>query len=234
MNTVLTAPFTLSRDEIQSKLSIKPGTHFENSFRDFLKKVERVASPKAMYRVSYIKDTSIDTVTIEETTFHSQALSKNLASIGRVFPFIATCGIEVDKFPIEQDDILQQYWLNAIKLTLLEASIAYLHQILQKSYRIDNLSSMNPGSGDASVWPIEEQSQLFSLFGGIQTTIQQVGVTLLPSYLMVPDISVSGILFPSETKYYNCQLCQREDCPGRQAHFEPELWKNIQANGQQL
>jgi hypothetical protein len=232
MNTILTAPFTLSKEEIGSKLSIKPGSHFENTFIEFLKRVEQIARPKAMYRVSYIDDIDLDTVKIGGTTFHSQALSINLASIGRVFPFIATCGKEVDEFPIEQDDILQQYWLNTIKLTLLEASITYLHETLQNSYRIENLSAMNPGSGNASVWPIEEQSQLFSLFGGIQTTIQQVGVTLLPSYLMVPDISVSGILFPSETKYYNCQLCQREDCPGRQAHFEPELWESIKDNDQ--
>ena len=232
MNTVLTAPFSLPREEIQSKLSIKSGSQFENSFSEFLKKVEQVAKPKAMYRVSYIDELDLDTVTIEETTFHSQALSKNLASIGRVFPFIATCGIEVDEFPIDQDDILQQYWLNTIKLSLLEASITHLYKTLQNTFRIDNLSAMNPGSGDASVWPIEEQSQLFSLFGGIQTTILQVGVTLLPSYLMVPDISVSGILFPSETKYYNCQLCQREDCPGRQAHFEPELWESFQNNAE--
>ena len=230
MNTILTAPFSLPREEIQSKLSIKPGSQFEKSFREFLKKVEQVASPKAMYRVSYIDNIDLDTVTIEETTFHSQALSKNLAAIGRVFPFIATCGIEVDEFPIDQNDILQQYWLNTIKLSLLEASMTHLYDNLQNSYRIDNLSAMNPGSGNESVWPIEEQSQLFSLFGGIKTTIQQIGVTLLPSYLMVPDISVSGILFPSETKYYNCQLCQREDCPGRQAHFEPELWKSLQDN----
>ena len=232
MNTVLYAPFILPQEEIQSKLSIKSGSHFEKSFREFLEKVEQVARPKAIYRVSYIDEISLDTVTIEETTFHSQALSKNLASVGRVFPFIATCGIEIDEFPIEQDDILQQYWLNTIKLTLLEDSITHLYETLQNSYKFDNLSAMNPGSGDASVWPIEEQSLLFSLFGGIQSTFQQVGVTLLPSYLMVPDISVSGILFPSETNYYNCQLCQREDCPGRQAHFDLELWESMQVDVQ--
>ena len=230
MNNILTAPFTLNQEEIQTKLSIKPGSQFEKSFKEFLYNIEQIASPKAIYRVSYVNDIGLDTVTIEETTFHSQALRNNLASIGRVFPFIATCGSEVDEFPIAKDDILQQYWLNTIKLTLLEASITHLHQVLRNSYKIDNLSAMNPGSGDASVWPIEDQNPLFSLFGGIQTTIQQVGVNLLPSYLMVPDISVSGILFPSETKYFNCQLCQREDCPGRQAHFDPELWKNIQEN----
>ncbi|MFN2236880.1 MAG: hypothetical protein ACK2U1_21845, partial [Anaerolineales bacterium] len=85
MNHVLIAPFTLPQEEIQSKLLIKPGSHFEKSFREFLPKVKQVARPKALYRVSYIDEIGHDTVTIEETTFHSQALSKNLASIGRVF-----------------------------------------------------------------------------------------------------------------------------------------------------
>lgn len=231
MNTVLSAPFNLHREEIQSQLALKPGSQLERSFEEFLSQVEEIAHPKTIYRVSYINDRGTDTVTIEQTTFHSQAMSTNLASIGRVFPFIATCGLEVDKFPINQNDILQQYWLNTIKLSLLNASMAHLRQTLQNRYRLENLSAMNPGSGDASVWPIEEQSLLFSLFGGDQMTYQEIGVSLLPSYLMVPDISVSGILFPSETNYYNCQLCQREDCPGRQAHFEPELWKSVQGSG---
>lgn len=230
MNTILSAPFNLPREEIQSQLAIKPGSQLEIAFGEFLNQVEEIAHPKAVYRVSYINDRGTDTVMIEQTTFHSQAMSANLASIGRVFPFIATCGLEVDNFPIDQNDILQQYWLNAIKLALLYASLSHLRQTLQNRYRIDNLSAMNPGSGEASVWPLEEQSLLFSLFGGVHITHQEIGVKLLPSYLMVPDISVSGILFPSETSYYNCQLCQRKDCPGRQAHFEPDLWETVQGS----
>jgi len=230
MNTILYAPFSLPREDIQSQLAIKPGSNLEIAFLELLNQVEEIAKPKAVYRVSYIIDRGTDSVTVEQTTFHSQAMSANLASIGRVFPFIATCGLEVDEFPLEQDDILQQYWLNAIKLTLLYASINHLRQTLQNLYGLENLSAMNPGSGDASVWPLEEQNLLFSLFGGNKTTYKEIGVRLLPSFLMVPDISVSGILFPSETSYYNCQLCQRQDCPGRQAHFDPGLWESVQGN----
>ena len=228
MNTILTAPYTLPREEILSQLAIKPGSHFEAAFEDLLKQVEGIARPKAIFRVSYIEARGTDTVTLEDTTFHSQAMSTNLDTIGRVFPFIATCGTEVDEISFDQNDVLKQYWLNTIKLTLLHASLEHLRQTLQNRYRLENLSAMNPGSGAASVWPIEEQSLLFSLFGGIQTINHEIGVRLLPSYLMVPEMSVSGILFPSETSYYNCQLCQREDCPGRQAHFDAKLWETIQ------
>jgi hypothetical protein len=87
---------------------------------------------------------------------------------------------------------------------------------------------MNPGSGEASVWPLEEQRLLFTLLGGTQSVNQEIGVQLTPSYLMVPEMSVSGILFPSETNYTNCQLCQRPDCPGRRAHFDAHLWDSVQ------
>ncbi len=86
---------------------------------------------------------------------------------------------------------------------------------------------MNPGSAEAGVWPLEEQRPLFDLFGGPQVVDRAIGVRLLPSIFMSPDMSTSGILFPSVTTYVNCQLCQREDCPSRKAPFDAALWETI-------
>jgi hypothetical protein len=227
MNTVLSDPVELHLQEIASELSIKPGSHLEDNLENLLSQVTEIAKPKSIHRVSYVEARGLDTVTIETTTFQSSALRANLDQIGRIFPFVATCGIEVEHIPIEPGDLLSQYWLNTIKLFLLRASLDHLRKTLQKHYKLKNLSAMNPGSGEASVWPIEEQGLLFSLFGGPQIIEQQIGVQLLPSFLMVPEMSVSGILFPSETDYTNCQLCQRADCPGRRAHFDAELWESI-------
>ncbi len=230
MNTILSVPFTLPREDIQSQLALKPGSPFETSLDTLFNQVEEIGRPKAIYRVSYIEERETDTVTVDDITLHSTAMRNNFDQIGRVFPFVATCGVEVDEILVEQGDILKQYWLNTIKLALLHASLEHLRQIIQNRYRLENISTMNPGSGEASVWPIKEQSLLFSLFGGTQIIEQEIGVRLLPSYLMVPEMSVSGILFPSETNFFNCQLCQREDCPGRRAHFEPHLWENVQGS----
>jgi len=35
--------------------------------------------------------------------------------------------------------------------------------------------------------------------------------------------SVSGIYFPTETRFYNCQLCPRDTCMGRKAAYSSEL-----------
>lgn len=227
MNIILSVPFTLHREEIQSQLAIKPGSRHEAAFAELLNQVEDIARPKALYRVSYIEKFGPNDVTIEDATFHSPAMRANLENIGRVFPYIATCGREVDEALTDSKNITLKYWHSALKLALLRTSVGYLYQTIQDRYRLANLSAMNPGSGEADVWPIEEQGPLFTLFGGLQAIEGAIGVRLLPSYLMVPDMSVSGILFPSETTYYNCQLCQREDCPYRQAPFNAVMWETL-------
>ena len=80
---------------------------------------------------------------------------------------------------------------------------------------------MNPGSGDVDIWPIEQQRELFSLFGDVKALI---GVTLTDSFLMIPNKTVSGVFYPTEVDFVTCQLCHRERCPNRRAPFDAHLW----------
>jgi len=47
---------------------------------------------------------------------------------------------------------------------------------------------------------------------------------------MVPEMSVSGILFPTETGYASCQVCHREDCRLRKAPFDEEIYRAVCAD----
>jgi hypothetical protein len=229
MNTTLTIPFTLDRQDLKSQLSIKPGRKVEERIEYLFDEVEKIARPKAIYRVSYIENLGFDTVTVDSAVFHSQVLRFNLAGIHRIFPFVVTCGIEVANTPIEQDDPLEDYWLRVISLSLVRISMEGLRASIQDQYGIEKLSAMNPGSAEVDIWPIEEQPSLFDLFGGTQVVEAAIGVRLLPTHFMTPDMSASGILFPSDATYFNCQLCQRQDCPSRQAEFDAALWETIQS-----
>ena len=228
MNIVLSIPFTLNREEIKSQLAIPPGSRAEVSLEKILNHVQKIAIPKAIYRVSYIEELNNDSVTVEGAVFHSPALRLNLEEVHRIFPYIATCGIEVGDTPIDQDDPIQAYWLRMIELALVRISVEHVRKTIQELYRLETLSAMNPGSAEAGVWPLEEQRPLFSLFGGSQVVEGAIGVRLLPSCFMSPDMSTSGILFPSNTAFFNCQLCQREDCPSRKAPFDAALWETVQ------
>jgi hypothetical protein len=87
---------------------------------------------------------------------------------------------------------------------------------------------MSPGSGDANVWPITQQRELFSLFSNVEAL---VGVRLTDSFLMLPNKTVSGIRFQTETDFESCELCHRESCVGRRAPFNRELWESLQGIG---
>ena len=87
-------------------------------------------------------------------------------------------------------------------------------------YRPGKMSSMSPGS--LQDWPITQQSELFRVLGDVES---EIGVRLTESYLMLPMKSVSGLCFPTETSFESCQLCPRDDCPGRAAPYDPTLWK---------
>jgi hypothetical protein len=154
--------------------------------------------------------------------FVSKVLRSNLDQVERVFPYVATCGRELDAIPIEADDLFGQFCRDTVKDMALHSSMSALVTHLQEAYALEKLATMNPGSGDVNVWPIEQQKELFAFFGNVP---ESIGVSLTDSFLMVPNKTVSGLFYPSEHDFQSCQLCHREKCPNRRAPFDPHLWE---------
>ena len=217
-------PFSLERGPLFETLRIQPGSDNAKELDELVGEVMETGRPKALYKVSFLDEKSADSITMDGVTFTSPALRKNLDSVERVFPYIATCGVEMDNLEIEKGDMKKKLWIHLIKMKLLEFSGRYLAEQIEKQYKLPRLSTMNPGSGHASVWPFEQQKQLFSIFGDVE---KRIGVRLTELLALVPDMSVSGILFPTETTFQSCQLCRREKCHGRRAPFNKELWDSI-------
>lgn len=222
MNEIIPVPFDLNVEALAAKLKIRDGMLEE--FTELVEMAAAVAKPKVLLRIAFVEERGEDTVTINGVTFHSAAMRHHLDGIGRVFAFITTCGREVTELDINHSDFVLSSWLHFIKLELLKNCFPVLRNTVKKQYRVEKLSTMNPGSGDASVWSIDQQVGLFSLFGDVDALI---GVRLTESFLMSPDVSTSGILFPADKVYQNCQLCHRENCPNRTAPFNAKLWAEV-------
>jgi len=189
-------------------------------------RAREVVSAKAIYDVCYVEKRGSDTVEFGSAVFTSRVLAVNLDEVHRVFPFIATCGRELDDIPGVTGDPLREYWLDELRIMALRAASARLRDWIEEKYRPGKLSSMSPGS--LRDWPITQQTQLFSVFGDVEA---EIGVQLTDSFLMLPMKSVSGVYFPTERSFASCQLCPRDDCPGRSAPYDPNLWKERYAEG---
>jgi hypothetical protein len=217
-------PVTLDVDHLWARLHIAPGTDDAREFQELADHAQGIGKPKALFRECFVEGRGTDTVRLEHVTFVSSALRATLEHVERVFPYVATCGAEIEGFPLPAGDFVKQFWLDAVKQALLDCARTCLRTYLEGKYALGKTSTIGPGVGDARVWPLEQQTLLFSLLGDVKGL---VGVTLTPSYLMTPTKTVSGILFPNETNFQSCQLCHRDNCPSRKAPFDPQLYETV-------
>lgn len=214
-------PVELDAESLMKTCRIQPMSEDADAFQELIDKAFAIARPKAVYRQAFIDDRSENTVVFDGVTFTSSVLSSNLTNVERVFAFVATCGHEMDQVDLPSDNFLTEYWWDQMKGAALGCASSCLTEHLKRRFRLDKTAQMHPGSGDVEVWPIEQQKELFSLLGDVRGLI---GVELTESFLMVPNKSVSGIVFATERDFHSCQVCHRENCPNRSAPFDEKLW----------
>jgi len=212
-------PVSLELEKVLKGLRLRNVSKYvQGTVRELIGIVQPLAKPKAIYEVSYVDNRTEDSVCIDGVKFTSHILSINLDKVERVFPYVATCGKELDEIALPSDDFMKSYYLDAIKDAVLGSARSYLKDYLIRNYALGQISHMSPGS--LTDWPITQQEELFSIFGNLEDLI---GVKLTENFLMVPLKSVSGIYFPTEIEFVSCQLCPRELCSGRKAPYDPDL-----------
>jgi hypothetical protein len=219
-----TIPFDPDHERLIESLCLSPDTEDASEFRTLFERLQPIIRPRALFAEAFIDQLEEESVTIDGVLYRSRVLARNLEGIHRVFPYIATCGPEIDNAEDSKDDLLVQYWIDAIKAEALTSARTFIAGYLSRTFATGNLSSMNPGSGDVDVWPIEQQRLLFTYFGDTESMI---GVRLTPSCLMIPNKSVSGIFFPSDVSFSTCSLCHRQNCVGRRAEFDPDEFERV-------
>lgn len=212
-------PFRIEIDPLADKLRIDPKTRHLDDLQCLIDEAQGIGKPKAHYKTAYIDSKGENHVIVEGTRLTSRVLRVNLEHAHRVFPYVATCGTELQDWATSFDDMLQRYWAEVIQEQALRTAMKALTDHLSLHHHPGNTSTMSPGRLEA--WPMEEQSSLFALLGDTEGSI---GVRLTDSLLMVPTKSVSGIRFPTEESFESCQLCPRERCPGRKAPYDEDLY----------
>jgi hypothetical protein len=219
--TILTnIPFDLDLPNLLKKLRIDARPEYAERCTCLAREAAVLARPKAAYRLSSVESKGDDHVVVDGVTLTSRILRVNLEDVHRAFPFLATCGAELETWSKSIDDMLEGFWADAIMEEALRAAFDALTADLGQRYGLTQTGMMNPGS--LADWPIEEQAGLFRILGGAS---EQIGVRLTDSFLMVPIKSVSGLRFPTEAQYENCELCPRDPCPNRRAPYDPDLYE---------
>lgn len=191
-----------------------------NKFKELVEQAAAIARPKAVYRKAVVEASGDSYVVINGVKLNSRVLRVNLDGVSDFFPAIVTCGKELADWADSIDDMLLNFWANALSEKAMRLAKEALDIHLQENYKIDSIAQMNPGS--VVDWSIQEQRKLFAIIGNVKDLI---GAELTDSSLILPMKSVSGIWFPSDN-YENCMLCSKE-CPNRKAVYDPKMYDSI-------
>jgi hypothetical protein len=205
---------------LQSIKSNRATKRSEIELGELIEIVLPVVRPKVMYKVAQV--TLVDGKRLEvngfDFTHHVPSLSFSHGE--RVFPYVATCGLEIEaiKYP---DDIMKDYCLNLLKnVILMQTAVKYFEDHLKQTFMLQEVSRIGPGEAMGST---SQQKTLFSLLGDVEGTI---GVKLSAHNMMVPEKSSSGIYFETAVRIESCQLCPNQ-CHARRAPYNPELFKTF-------
>lgn len=171
-----------------------------------------VARPKAAAKLCSLSFLDNDQTQIDEVIFTSPLLQQNMGELGRAFPYLATEGTELADWALSLPSATDKVFATAFREAVVKQYETLLEKKIMDQYDIKQISAMNPGS--LAIWPLTQQESLFQLLDPVPGIL---GVTLLPSLMMQPEHTVSGVFFQTDTKYYNCQLCPREGCPNRKS-----------------
>ncbi|MGQ9501891.1 MAG: vitamin B12 dependent-methionine synthase activation domain-containing protein [Anaerolineae bacterium] len=213
-------PWQIDLAQLAQKLHLIGREDATRELEQLVTQALAIGRPKALYTLARVEAHMDQGVVVNGVELHSRVLRVNLEHAHRVFPFVATCGTELEAWSeTVSDRILHRYWADQIKESALRSAITFMRDHLVSHYRPGHIAQMNPGS--LADWPLGQQKALFRILG---TAPQSIGVHLTDRMLMIPTKSVSGIVFPTETTFESCQLCPLEECPSRRAEYDPTLY----------
>jgi len=214
----LDVPFSPSYEKYKKLIRLDAYPDAEDAARLLFDKTVEILQPKSLIITKYIenrlREGSDVVLQVGTSTFKGKVLAE-LDSVHRLFPYIATCGNEMETYDTSSLDMLAPFWLDTLKTMALGVIRLHTAEFIKNTYGIEKISSVNPGSGNVDIWPVQELGGIFDLLD----EGAPIGVKLTPSSLMIPNKTISGIFYESDTTFTSCQYCEREHCPGRKEPF---------------
>lgn len=185
----------------------------EDELLELMDSAGKIARPTALFAVCAVDENAA----VNGVGIPSELVKEKLGGRSRCFPYIATCGAELEQWSRQYNgDILAEYWADEVKKKFLyHITQDTLRYIKEQYHTSGHLAALNPGSLPG--WPVSGQRELFAALGGREFVEEAIGVTYTDSFLMLPSKTVSGIAFESEAFYENCQHCPLTRCPNRRA-----------------
>jgi hypothetical protein len=213
------ADLVISRPDIETVLGYKENDDrslVSDLINDLISESSLIAAVKAEYAVfdNIVTDENQKTITIGDVVFDPGKIVFNqLKRSTSVALFLCTAGNEIgerSKTAMKETDFLKGYIYDVIGSAIADAAADVVQNDIEKEAVNAGFAITNRYSPGYCDWTVAEQQNLFTLLPG-----NFCGIRLLPSSLMEPVKSVSGIIGIGKNVRFNnytCNICDMKDC----------------------
>lgn len=209
----------ITKEDVLRKLGMPPDHKLGDSMAEVVEEAKPIANGKLLYGEAKIEGRTEDTITIGGVVFTGKDLVDALKDVDTVYPYICTCGRELNDYAMECKDIVKMLYLdNIAHYYLLQPSIV-LSDILDNELGT-RTTCMTPGSFEK--WELSQNLPIFQLLNNGEG----IDVTLNEYALMYPAKSVAGIRFKTADCGKKCSICMKRDCENRAEDFSRIIYED--------
>ncbi len=135
MEIIDNVPVKLELDDVVKKTRIRNmNDDFRGIIEELLTIARPIAKPKALFEISRVENRQGDVLEIGGRRFSSHVLRVNLEKTDTVFPYIVTCGREVDEIEIPEHQLMKYYFMDQIKEVIVRSALSYLLDHIRSNY----------------------------------------------------------------------------------------------------
>lgn len=205
------ASFSPDLKELMQRLRIKPDSAIGEEFLQLYNEAKTLGKPRGAFVEAELKVRGAE-LRFGGTVLRGDILQAALASHQYVYPFLATCGMELERWADKLREPLHRYWASEIMVLALGAAVQGIKDQLVSLRGKSEIAVISPGAREG--WPLSEQTNLFRI---LKDAPRRLGVRLTDDLLMLPLKTLSGIMVPTEKSMSLCVFCDKEHCSEKEA-----------------
>jgi hypothetical protein len=222
------------RGQIARLVGLKPGrdnhTRWFELMDQMLASAPRLLRPRGVLRIDQVTAIHPNRLELASGTEYAGSASAFLRHSQMVAAFVVTIGSALERLSrnwLRSGKVMQGTVADAIASEAVEAAAELMEREVRSWAHAQGLEITPRFSPGYCGMHVREQVALFN-----SVPANRINVRRLPSCLMVPMKSISGLIGvgPADKvspNVYPCELCDHPDCTQRRGRFDPEKMKAL-------
>ena len=84
--------------DVLKRLGMPPEHRFAATIRDLLERTKNIAEPKALFMECTVEKVTEEIAVVDGIPLCSELLANRLRNVPKVYPYLCTCGLELDAY----------------------------------------------------------------------------------------------------------------------------------------